>query len=125
MHRVWNSEDGKKELFESSLSICTMPGPILIHKRHGTKTTFNATIWIVRALRDSDGQEIGLDIGNGKYSSKATSGFGPSEDIAQDLYDEDGMIGSIDWDDHDMYGPGSEMYRRKSRYRDSDSDDYY
>ncbi|KZP23679.1 hypothetical protein FIBSPDRAFT_1042831 [Athelia psychrophila] len=91
------------ELFEGYWFLKVAYGPTLRRKRFGTGESYNGSFWAVRALK-KDGVEVGIDAGDGMYTSTS------SYDVA---------LGDDDDDDDEFAGEG---------YGDSegeeDSDDY-
>ncbi|KAJ8481431.1 hypothetical protein ONZ51_g6016 [Trametes cubensis] len=59
MRRVWESE--AKELFEGWLDLRITYGPTLRRKGCGNGDTTMSSFWAVRALKDANGEEIGID----------------------------------------------------------------
>ncbi|GJE99477.1 hypothetical protein PsYK624_157410 [Phanerochaete sordida] len=60
MRRVWE-EDGK-ELFEGYWDFDVTYGPTLRRKGFGGGDTYAGAFWAVRALKDAEGEEIGIDL---------------------------------------------------------------
>ncbi|KAI0659624.1 hypothetical protein C8Q70DRAFT_1053967 [Cubamyces menziesii] len=59
MRRVWESED--KELFEGRWDLRIKFGPTLRRKGCGSGDVSIGSFWAVRALKDTKGEEIGID----------------------------------------------------------------
>ena len=104
MRRVWC--DGDKELFEGYIGAHITHGPTLRRKGHGAGNPWKTPIWAIRARRDEQGKEIGIDEGDGSYRG---SGGGRGGFDNFDLDDDD--------DDDDGYGGG--------HYGSDDDFDYY
>lgn len=76
MHKVWEKVDGDvvKELFEGYWDLKVKNGPLLKRKGWGGSLDFSTPFWAVRARRDKEGNEIGIDAGTGYFSSSAAFG---------------------------------------------------
>ncbi|KAF7797779.1 hypothetical protein EIP86_008980 [Pleurotus ostreatoroseus] len=89
MRKVWEgmSPTGEKqELFEGYFFFKTVNGPILVRKGWGFALPYSSGFWAVRALKDGDGNEIGIDAGDGTYKA---SGIRPVEDDGRFYADDD------------------------------------
>ena len=60
MRRVWEKEG--KELFEGYWSLQICYGPTLRRKNFGCADSYEGAFWAVRALKDAEGKEIGINI---------------------------------------------------------------
>ncbi|VDC00291.1 unnamed protein product [Peniophora sp. CBMAI 1063] len=84
MHRVWC--DGDKELFEGYVDVTVTHGATLRRKGHGPSSGISTPIWAIRARRDEEGEEIGIDEGDGLFFG---SGGGSNEFDFDEDEDED------------------------------------
>ncbi|KAF7798971.1 hypothetical protein EIP86_010200 [Pleurotus ostreatoroseus] len=69
MRRVWEGKSAtgeKQELFEGSFFFKTQHGPLLSRKGWGSSMPYSSGFWAVRALKGGDGEEIGIDAGDGR-----------------------------------------------------------
>ncbi|THG96412.1 hypothetical protein EW026_g5411 [Hermanssonia centrifuga] len=63
MRKVWEGEDeGKGELFEGYWTFKATYGPTLRRKRFGSGNSSSGVFWAVRARKNADGKEIGIDV---------------------------------------------------------------
>lgn len=63
MHRVWEGEHEGcgVELFEGIWDFHASHGPMLRRKGFGGSTDYDSAFWGIRALKDKEGKEIGID----------------------------------------------------------------
>ncbi|KZV74025.1 hypothetical protein PENSPDRAFT_682389 [Peniophora sp. CONT] len=87
MRRVWS--DGDKELFEGYVKVIVTHGATLRRKGHGPSSSMATPIWAIRARRDEEGEEIGIDEGDGSYFG----GGGGYDDLDLDDDDEEDDYG--------------------------------
>lgn len=98
MRKVWEgtSETGEKqELFEGYFFFKTQHGATLRRKNWGPSMPYSSGFWGVRALKDEDGEEIGIDTGDGSYEANGTraleddTGLGDSDEGSDEESDGD------------------------------------
>jgi hypothetical protein len=103
MRKVWVApDDDTKELFEGYWTLKIVYGPTLRRKGFGTSNSYSGPFWGVRALK-KNGEEVGIDPGDGEYVSSLTSfrdeGSYSDEGLGHGLYDFCGSRLSEEEDD--------------------------
>lgn len=67
LRHVWQGAGEDEALFEGSMVLKIKYGALMKRKGHGSGFTYRDQFWAVRALKDEDGEEIGIDVDGGDY----------------------------------------------------------